>query len=90
MEDGDVIIDGGNSLYTDTIRREKECSERNLNFVGAGISGGEVGALEGPSIMPGGPAEAYESLGPLLESISAHVDGEPAAPTSVRTAPATS
>ncbi|MBE7161829.1 MAG: NADP-dependent phosphogluconate dehydrogenase [Williamsia herbipolensis] len=77
MEDGDVIIDGGNSLYTDTIRREKEMSERNLNFVGAGISGGEVGALEGPSIMPGGPAEAYESLGPLLESISAHVDGEP-------------
>ena len=77
MEEGDVIIDGGNSLYTDTIRREKEMSDRGLNFVGAGISGGEVGALEGPSIMPGGPKEAYESLGPLLESISAHVDGTP-------------
>ncbi len=77
MEEGDVIIDGGNSLYTDTIRREKEMSDRGLNFVGAGISGGEVGALEGPSIMPGGPAEAYRSLGPLLESISAHVDGTP-------------
>ena len=52
-------------------------SERGLNFVGAGISGGEEGALNGPSIMPGGPVESYESLGPLLESISAHVDGTP-------------
>jgi len=77
MEEGDIIIDGGNSLYTDTIRREATMSERGLNFVGAGISGGEEGALNGPSIMPGGPAESYESLGPLLESISAHVDGEP-------------
>ena len=77
MEDGDVLIDGGNALYTDTIRREKALRERNLNFVGAGVSGGEVGALEGPSIMPGGSKEAYESLGPLLEKISAHVDGEP-------------
>jgi 6-phosphogluconate dehydrogenase len=77
MEEGDIIIDGGNSLYTDTIRREAAMSERGLNFVGAGISGGEEGALNGPSIMPGGPAESYKSLGPLLESISAHVDGEP-------------
>ena len=77
MEEGDIIIDGGNSLYTDTIRREAAMSERGLNFVGAGISGGEEGALNGPSIMPGGPAKSYESLGPLLESISAHVDGEP-------------
>ncbi|GAB2667787.1 NADP-dependent phosphogluconate dehydrogenase [Gordonia jinhuaensis] len=77
MEPGDVIIDGGNSLYTDTIRREAAMSKRGLNFVGTGISGGEEGALNGPSIMPGGPAEAYESLGPLLESISAHVDGTP-------------
>ncbi|WAC55664.1 NADP-dependent phosphogluconate dehydrogenase [Gordonia sp. SL306] len=77
MESGDIIIDGGNSLYTDTIRRESAMSERGLNFVGAGISGGEEGALNGPSIMPGGPAESYKSLGPMLESISAQVDGEP-------------
>jgi hypothetical protein len=77
MEEGDIIIDGGNALYTDTIRREKEIAERNLNFVGAGISGGEEGALNGPSIMPGGPAASWEALGPLLESISAKVDGVP-------------
>lgn len=77
MEDGDIIIDGGNALYTDTIRREKAMRERGLHFVGAGISGGEEGALNGPSIMPGGPAESYKSLGPLLEEISAHVDGVP-------------
>ena len=77
MEEGDIIIDGGNALYTDTIRREKAMRERGLHFVGAGISGGEEGALKGPSIMPGGPAESYKSLGPLLEEISAHVDGVP-------------
>ncbi|MBN3508612.1 MULTISPECIES: NADP-dependent phosphogluconate dehydrogenase [Mycolicibacterium] len=77
MEPGDIIIDGGNALYTDTIRREKAIRERGLHFVGAGISGGEEGALNGPSIMPGGPAESYKSLGPLLEEISAHVDGVP-------------
>src|SRR5699024_10270267 len=77
MEDGDIIIDGGNALYTDTIRREKDMAKRNRHFVGAGISGGEEGALNGPSIMPGGPAESYVTLGPILESISAKVDGEP-------------
>ena len=77
MDEGDIIIDGGNALYTDTIRREKEISARGLHFVGAGISGGEEGALNGPSIMPGGPAKSYESLGPLLESIAANVDGTP-------------
>ena len=77
VEPGDIIIDGGNSLYTDTIRREAAMSERGIHFVGAGISGGEEGALNGPSIMPGGPAESYESLGPLLESIAAQVDGTP-------------
>src|SRR6201984_765328 len=77
MEEGDIIIDGGHALYTDTIRREKAIRERGLHFVGAGISGGEEGALNGPSIMPGGPAESYKSLGPLLEEISAHVDGVP-------------
>lgn len=77
MDDGDVIIDGGNALYTDTIRREKEMAARKRHFVGAGISGGEEGALNGPSIMPGGPAESWETLGPLLESIAAVVDDTP-------------
>ncbi|OAK51334.1 NADP-dependent phosphogluconate dehydrogenase [Rhodococcoides kyotonense] len=77
MEEGDIIIDGGNALYTDTIRREASLKERGLHFVGAGISGGEEGALNGPSIMPGGPAESYKALGPLLESIAAQVDGTP-------------
>ena len=77
MDKGDIIIDGGNSLFTDNIRREADMSARGLHFVGAGISGGEEGALNGPSIMPGGPAESYESLGPLLESIAAHVDDVP-------------
>jgi len=77
MEPGDIIIDGGNALYTDTMRREKAMADRGLHFVGAGISGGEEGALNGPSIMPGGPKKSYESLGPLLEEISAHVDGVP-------------
>ncbi|ORI20671.1 NADP-dependent phosphogluconate dehydrogenase [Rhodococcus sp. 1168] len=77
MEQGDIIIDGGNALYTDTIRREASLKERGLLFVGAGISGGEEGALNGPSIMPGGPVESYKALGPLLESIAAQVDGTP-------------
>lgn len=77
MDDGDIIIDGGNSLFTDTIRREREVADRGRHFVGAGISGGEEGALLGPSIMPGGPAESWETLGPLLESIAAKVDGVP-------------
>ncbi|GAA4813276.1 NADP-dependent phosphogluconate dehydrogenase [Tomitella cavernea] len=77
MEPGDIIIDGGNALFTDTIRREHALRERGLHFVGAGVSGGEVGALEGPSIMPGGSVESYKSLGPLLESIAAQVDGTP-------------
>ncbi|UTM35394.1 NADP-dependent phosphogluconate dehydrogenase [Rhodococcus pyridinivorans] len=77
MEPSDIIIDGGNALYTDTIRREAALRARGLHFVGAGISGGEEGALNGPSIMPGGPAESYEALGPLLETIAAQVDGTP-------------
>ncbi|MBH0120721.1 NADP-dependent phosphogluconate dehydrogenase [Rhodococcus sp. NPDC003382] len=77
MEPGDIIIDGGNALYTDTIRREAELRARGLHFVGAGISGGEEGALNGPSIMPGGPAESYAAVGPLLEKIAAQVDGTP-------------
>lgn len=74
MEEGDVIIDGGNALFNDTIRREQEMAQRGRHFVGAGISGGEEGALNGPSIMPGGPKESWESLGPLLESIAARAD----------------
>ena len=77
FEPGDIIVDGGNALFTDTIRREKAVRENGLNFVGAGISGGEEGALKGPSIMPGGSAEAYKTLGPILESIAAVVDGVP-------------
>ncbi|WP_343710062.1 NADP-dependent phosphogluconate dehydrogenase, partial [Mycobacterium sp.] len=77
MDEGDIIIDGGNALYTDTIRREQAMAQRGLHFVGAGISGGEEGALNGPSIMPGGPAESYRSVGPMLEEIAAHVDGVP-------------
>ncbi|OKJ94556.1 6-phosphogluconate dehydrogenase [Streptomyces sp. CB03234] len=78
LEPGDVIIDGGNAHFTDTRRRESELRERGIHFVGAGISGGEEGALHGPSIMPGGPAESYESLGPLLERIAAKApDGTP-------------
>jgi len=77
FEPGDIIVDGGNALFTDTIRREKAVRESGINFVGAGISGGEEGALLGPSIMPGGSDESWVTLGPILESIAAVVDGEP-------------
>ena len=77
LEEGDIVIDAGNAHFPDTIRRENRLKELGLHFVGTGVSGGEEGALNGPSIMPGGSRESYESLGPLLESISAKVDGEP-------------
>jgi 6-phosphogluconate dehydrogenase len=78
LEPGDMIIDGGNAHFADTRRRERELRERGLHFVGTGISGGEEGALHGPSIMPGGSTESYESLGPMLERISAKAaDGAP-------------
>ncbi|MEU9160506.1 NADP-dependent phosphogluconate dehydrogenase [Streptomyces sp. NPDC048424] len=78
LEEGDVIIDGGNAHFEDTRRRERELREQGIHFVGAGISGGEEGALLGPSIMPGGSAESYASLGPMLEKISAKAkDGTP-------------
>jgi 6-phosphogluconate dehydrogenase len=77
FEPGDIIIDGGNSLFTDTIRREKAVRETGINYVGAGISGGEEGALHGPSIMPGGSAEAWQTIGPILKSIAAVAEGEP-------------
>ena len=77
FEPGDIIVDGGNALFTDTIRREADVRAKGINFVGAGISGGEEGALKGPSIMPGGSAEAYKTLGPILASIAAVAEGEP-------------
>ncbi|WP_102158418.1 NADP-dependent phosphogluconate dehydrogenase [Zhihengliuella halotolerans] len=77
LEAGDIVIDGGNSHYEDTRRREAELAEHDLHFVGVGVSGGEEGALLGPSIMPGGSKQSYEALGPMLEKISAKYDGEP-------------
>ncbi|MWA05032.1 NADP-dependent phosphogluconate dehydrogenase [Actinomadura sp. LD22] len=77
LESGDMIVDGGNAHFADTRRREAALRERGIHFVGTGISGGEEGALHGPSIMPGGSAESYEALGPLLEDIAANVDGTP-------------
>ena len=77
LDPGDMIVDGGNAHFLDTRRREASLREQGIHFVGAGISGGEEGALHGPSIMPGGSPESYASLGPLLEDISATVDGVP-------------
>ena len=77
LEPGDIVVDGGNAHFPDTIRREAALRAQGLHFVGAGISGGEEGALLGPAIMPGGPVESYEALGPMLESIAAKVDGVP-------------
>ncbi|MFE6872062.1 NADP-dependent phosphogluconate dehydrogenase [Kitasatospora sp. NPDC057692] len=77
LDAGDMIIDGGNAHFADTRRRERALRERGLHFVGTGVSGGEEGALHGPSVMPGGSPESYAVLGPMLERISAHVDGEP-------------
>ena len=77
LEAGDIVVDGGNSHFPDTIRREAALRKLGLHFVGAGISGGEEGALLGPAIMPGGTEESYKSLGPLLETIAAKVDGVP-------------
>ena len=77
FEPGDIIVDGGNADFRDTIRRESEIAPTGIHFVGTGISGGEEGALNGPSIMPGGSAESYETLGPILASIAAVAEGEP-------------
>ena len=73
LEPGDVIIDGGNSLFTDTMRREKELKEKGLLFIGCGVSGGEEGALKGPSMMPGGDMTAYKLVEPIFDKISAQV-----------------
>jgi 6-phosphogluconate dehydrogenase len=76
LEPGDVLIDGGNSHFPDTDRRAKRLQEAGLHFVGCGISGGEEGALWGPSIMPGGNREAYERIAPVLEKIAAKTDDD--------------
>lgn len=77
LDKGDILIDGGNTFFKDTIRRNRELSEQGFNFIGTGVSGGEEGALKGPSIMPGGQKEAYELVAPILEKIAAVAEGEP-------------
>ena len=77
LDEGDIVIDCGNAHFMDTRRREAALREHGLHFVGCGVSGGEEGALLGPSIMPGGSAESYQKLGPIFESIAAQVDGTP-------------
>ncbi|MDE9444158.1 NADP-dependent phosphogluconate dehydrogenase [Xenorhabdus bovienii] len=77
LDKGDILIDGGNTYFQDTIRRNRELSAQGFNFIGTGVSGGEEGALKGPSIMPGGQKEAYELVAPILKEIAAKVDGEP-------------
>jgi 6-phosphogluconate dehydrogenase len=77
LDEDDIVVDGGNALWSDTARREAALAERGLHFVGMGVSGGEEGALNGPSIMVGGSDHAWDRLGPILESIAADVDGTP-------------
>ncbi len=77
IDKGDIIIDGGNSFYTDTDRRENELQHRGINFFGAGVSGGANGARKGPSIMPGGSKSAYEHIKPIFEAVAAKYEGEP-------------
>ena len=77
LEPGDMLIDGGNAHFKDTRRREASLKTNQIHFVGMGVSGGEEGALNGPSIMPGGSAQSYKDLGPMLETIAAQVDGTP-------------
>lgn len=78
LEKGDILIDGGNTFFKDTMRRNEELANSGINFIGTGVSGGEEGALKGPSIMPGGQKEAYALVAPILEQISAKAeDGAP-------------
>lgn len=79
LDKGDVLVDGGNTFFKDTIRRSAELAESGINFIGTGVSGGEEGALKGPAIMPGGQKEAYDLISPILEKIAAKApsDGEP-------------
>ncbi|MEM5774244.1 MAG: NAD(P)-binding domain-containing protein, partial [Anaerolineaceae bacterium] len=78
LQPGDILIDGGNSFFLDTERRSKALEEQGFNFIGTGVSGGEEGALWGPSIMPGGQFEGWQALQPIFEAISAKAqDGKP-------------
>ncbi len=80
LDPDDIIIDGGNALWTDTIRREKDLNDKGFRFVGSGVSGGEEGARFGPSLMPGGKESAWEELKPIWEAIAAKVDAETGKP----------
>ncbi|MEN0051081.1 MAG: NAD(P)-binding domain-containing protein, partial [Bacteroidota bacterium] len=77
LEEGDLVIDGGNSFYADTNRREQYLAEKGIQFLGVGVSGGAKGARFGPSIMPGGKEASYELVRPILEAVSAKVNGDP-------------
>lgn len=77
LDKGDILIDGGNAFFVDTQRRNKQLSELGFHFIGTGVSGGEEGALKGPSIMPGGQKEAYDLVAPIFKDISAKVNGDP-------------
>jgi len=77
LDQGDLLIDGGNSHFPDTIRRNRTLAEKNILFIGTGVSGGEEGALKGPSIMPGGQKEAYDLIAPVFTAVSAKVNGDP-------------
>ncbi|RLV47503.1 NADP-dependent phosphogluconate dehydrogenase [Nocardioides mangrovicus] len=79
LDDGDILVDAGNAHFADTVRRQQALEEHGIHFVGMGVSGGEEGALNGPSIMVGGSDHAYERLGPIVEDIAAQVDGTPCA-----------
>src|SRR5699024_8559408 len=76
LSEGDILVDGGNTLSTDTIRRNECLEEKNVHFIDTGVSGGEECALKGPSIMTGGQKEAYDLIEPILDAISAKVDGD--------------
>jgi 6-phosphogluconate dehydrogenase len=77
IDKGDILIDGGNSFFADTVRRNKSLASKGILYVGTGVSGGEEGALKGPSIMPGGQKEAYDAVAPIFLAISAKVQGDP-------------
>jgi 6-phosphogluconate dehydrogenase len=77
LEPGDVIIDGGNEWYPNTVRRGEELSKKGIMFIGMGISGGEEGARNGPSLMPGGPKEAYDLIAPIITKCAAQVGSDP-------------
>ncbi|CAF1637392.1 unnamed protein product, partial [Adineta ricciae] len=77
LEQGDIIIDGGNSLYKDSVRRAEEIEKKGFLYIGTGVSGGEDGARHGPSLMPGGSEKAWEAVKPIFQKISAKADGQP-------------